>query len=97
MPSRSGFDDLAFESLWSDVARFITREATVVEAPRHHRNVGVERTQLELTHPRRGGPPARGGVTANEQAREVLEELPAPIEPSRVIERAEGEAASRAP
>lgn len=86
LPSRSGFDDRAFEELWSDVARFITSEARSAATPRHRRNVGVERTQVELPHSRRGGPPSRGGVTANEQAREVLEELPAPLDQSRVVE-----------
>ena len=88
LPSRSGFDDAAFDALWGAVARFITEEATAQEPARQRRNVGVERTQHELPRSRRGGV-VSGVVTANEQAREALEELPEPVEPSRVIEAQE--------
>jgi hypothetical protein len=47
LPSRSGFDDTAFEALWSAVATFITEEARKTDVPRHRENVGVERTQIE--------------------------------------------------
>ena len=79
LPSRSGFDDLAFESLWSDVARFITEEAHAARGPRHRRNVGVERTQMELAEARRPGAATADPVTANERARVVLGDLPEPV------------------
>jgi triacylglycerol lipase len=47
LPSRSGFDDHAFEALWSDVARFITEEVREPRGSGHRRNVGVERTAVE--------------------------------------------------
>ena len=47
LPSGSGFDDAAFDALWSAVAQFIAEEARRQEVPRHRRNVGVERTQVE--------------------------------------------------
>lgn len=90
IPSRSGFDDAAFEALWSAVATFITEEALKREVPRHRENVGVERTQVELAElERRDGASARVPrserrssaasprlVSANERARDVLDELP---------------------
>lgn len=77
IPSRSGFDDAEFDALWSAVARFITDEARSNDAPRHRRNVGVERTQMELRDAQRSNGPGRGVVSANDRAREVLQELPA--------------------
>jgi triacylglycerol lipase len=76
LPSRSGFDDIAFDALWSDVARFITEQAH--EAPRHRRNVGVERTQVGLEEAQKQGTVAPDVVTADERAREKLNELPKP-------------------
>lgn len=81
LPTRSGFDDVAFEALWSAVAGFITEEARATDAPRHRRNVGVERTQMELKDAQRNNSAARELVTANNRAREVLEDLPEPKEP----------------
>jgi triacylglycerol lipase len=78
LPTRSGFDDAAFEALWGSVARFITEEAYAVDTPRHRRNVGVERTQVESGSARRPKTAAHDVVTANEQAREALNELPEP-------------------
>ncbi len=90
LPSRSGFDDAAFEALWSAVAGFITEEALRPDVPRHRENVGVERTQIERAElepmadgrakpprsERRRAPASSRVVTANERARGVLEELP---------------------
>jgi hypothetical protein len=78
LPTRSGFDDAAFEALWSAVARFITEEARATDAPRHRRNVGVERTQMELKDAHRSNGAGREVITANDRAREVLEDLPEP-------------------
>jgi hypothetical protein len=97
LPTRSGFDDAAFDALWSAVARFITEEARATDAPRHRRNIGVERTEVALEDARREGAEV---VTANERAREVLDDLPPskayarapaqknspPPEPSRAVE-----------
>ena len=47
LPSRSGFDDQAFEALWGDVARFIARDAHQ-SGEQYPHNVGTERTQIEL-------------------------------------------------
>lgn len=72
LPSLSRFDDGAFEALWSAVASFITEEAATGDGPRYRRNVGTERTEVELAaaaHPRRG-PEI---VTAGDQARAALE------------------------
>jgi triacylglycerol lipase len=82
LPSRSGFDDTAFVALWASVARFITEEAREPDVPKHRENVGVERTQLERreTHPLDLVPPV---VTAEERAREVLQELPMSAAPAR--------------
>lgn len=84
LPTRSGFGDAEFDALWSAVARFITEEARTVDAPRYRRNVGVERTQMELKDAHRSNQASRDVITANEQAREALEELPEPsdAEPS---------------
>lgn len=71
LPSRSTFDDAAFEALWTSVARFITEQAQEVQVPRHRRNVGVERTQVGLAD----GHPSAEVVTANQRAREALEKL----------------------
>jgi triacylglycerol lipase len=77
LPTRSGFDDEAFDALWSAVARFVTEEAHATDAPRHRRNVGVERTEAAISgNPRRPKAAASEMVTANDQAREALEELP---------------------
>jgi triacylglycerol lipase len=77
LPTRSGFDDAAFETLWGTVARFITDDARTGAAPGHRENVGVERTQVELKRAR-GAAPTRDVVTANDRAREVLDDLPEP-------------------
>ena len=81
LPTRSGFDDLAFDTLWSSVARFITEEAGAVDAPRYRRNVGVERTEVAVKEARRNG--KQEVVTANERAREVLHDLPEPADVDR--------------
>jgi triacylglycerol lipase len=47
LPSGSGFDDAAFDALWGAVAGFIAEEARRHDVPRHRRNVGVERTEIE--------------------------------------------------
>jgi len=47
LPSRSGFDEPAFDALWNDVAAFIAREAQSPSVQYPH-NVGTERTQVEL-------------------------------------------------
>jgi triacylglycerol lipase len=78
LPTRSGFDDAAFDALWSAVAAFITEEAGATDAPRHRRNVGVERTQRGLEDARHGNRAAGEVVTANDRAREVLDDLPEP-------------------
>lgn len=78
LPTRSGFDDAAFDELWGAVARFITDEARSTVAPRHRRNVGVERTQMELKDAHRGSDAGADVITASEQAREVLEHMPEP-------------------
>jgi triacylglycerol lipase len=82
LPTRSGFDDAAFEMLWSTVARFITDDAHTEAGPRHRENVGVERTQVELPRSRRMHP-RHDVVTANDRAREVLEDLPEPKDGGR--------------
>jgi triacylglycerol lipase len=74
LPSQSGFDDHAFESLWTAVATFITDEARQAAPPRRRDNVGVERTELELTEVRELGVGAPKVVTAGERARAVLED-----------------------
>ncbi len=89
LPSLSGFDDAAFESLWSAVARFITEEAANVDAPRHRRNVGVERTQVEPADSRRIWGKKHEVVTANERAREVLHDLPEVPDPERTTNPAD--------
>ncbi|MEY4551549.1 MAG: hypothetical protein RL685_7744 [Pseudomonadota bacterium] len=74
LPSRTGFDDRAFDALWTAVAIFIAEEARQGAAPSHRRNVGVERTEVEPaeTH----APSQRGErVTATEQARQALKEV----------------------
>jgi triacylglycerol lipase len=58
LPTRSGFDDAAFEALWSAVAHFITEEAGTSHVPHHRRNVGVERTEVAIA-PRVGQRPWR--------------------------------------
>ena len=83
LPTRSGFDDVAFDALWGAVARFITQEARASEeGHRSRRNVGVERTEVDARHKKNGAP--RDMVTANERALEVLHDLPEPkkTEPS---------------
>jgi triacylglycerol lipase len=89
LPSRSGFDDTAFDALWSDVARFITEEASAVDAPRYRRNVGVERTQVEPAQQRMAWRKSNDVVTANERAREVLQDLPELPEQDRTQSRVE--------
>jgi triacylglycerol lipase len=74
LPSRSGFDDRAFESLWDSVAAFITDEARNPAVPRHRKNVGVERTQLDSSGQDETAA-APKVVTADEHARAVLQEL----------------------
>jgi hypothetical protein len=69
LPSNSGFDDTAFDELWTDVARFIAEEARQLDVPLHRRNVGVERTEVEPTEASKGPPPS---VSATERAREAL-------------------------
>jgi hypothetical protein len=81
LPSCSGFDDAAFDALWNDVAHFITEEARALETPRHRRNVGVERTEVELTEARRHREPTSEVVTAREQARRALSQIDAPEVP----------------
>jgi triacylglycerol lipase len=76
LPSRSGFDDAAFDALWSDVARFITEEARKADVPRHRRNVGVERTEMEPSEAHPTGEASPEVVTASERARAVLKNLP---------------------
>jgi triacylglycerol lipase len=76
LPSRSHFDDVAFDALWTDVARFITEEARQADAPRHRRNVGVERTERELSEAQKPSEPSPQAATASERAREVLKHLP---------------------
>ncbi len=75
LPSRSGFDDAAFDALWRSVAHFIGEEARR-PAILHRRNVGVERTELE---PASARAPASNlhaeRVTAVEQARQALKEV----------------------
>jgi triacylglycerol lipase len=83
LPTRSGFDDRAFDALWGDVARFITEEARQTDAPRYRRNVGVERTKVEPSEAMDGGASLPYVVTADERAREALRSLPpAPRHPS---------------
>jgi hypothetical protein len=75
LPSRSGFDDRAFESLWDAVAAFITDEARKPAVPGHRKNVGVERTQLDSSELAEAGAGSPKIVTADEQALAVLHEL----------------------
>lgn len=72
LPSNSGFDDAAFDRLWSDVARFIAEEANQRDVPLHRRNVGVERTEVEPAEAAHGPPPS---VSAQERAREALKSI----------------------
>jgi triacylglycerol lipase len=88
LPTRSGFDDAAFDALWSDVARFITEEARSTDVPRRRRNVGVERTEAAIGNPRRPHAVGREVVTANDQARDALDTLDELPEPSRPTELA---------
>lgn len=75
LPSRSGFDDAAFDALWGAVARFIAEEARQ-PATRHRRNVGVERTEMEPGSTRMPASTGHGErVTAVEQARQALKEV----------------------
>jgi hypothetical protein len=73
LPSRSGFDDRAFDALWSDVARFISAEAREPAVHRHRHNVGVERTRHEPRKVNR----EPDLITAESRAREALK----PLEP----------------
>jgi hypothetical protein len=79
LPSGSGFDDAAFDALWSAVAHFIAEEARHEQVPQHRRNVGVERTQVETDGPasRREGPASsrHERVTAGERARQALKDV----------------------
>jgi hypothetical protein len=79
LPSGSGFDDAAFDALWSSVAHFIAEEARHEQVPRHRRNVGVERTQVEASEApvSREGPVSsrRETVTAAERARQALKDV----------------------
>ena len=80
LPSGSGFDDAAFDALWSSVAHFIAEEARHEQVPRHRRNVGVERTQVEPSEApasRRDGPASsrQEMVTAGERARLALKDV----------------------
>jgi hypothetical protein len=79
LPSGSGFDDAAFDALWSSVAHFIAEEARHEQVPRHRRNVGVERTQVEASEApaSRDGPASsrRETVTATERARQALKDV----------------------
>lgn len=76
LPSRSGFDDQAFDALWSAVAGFIAEEARQEKAPGHRRNVGVERTEVEPAEARAPASSRHGErVTAVEQARQALKEV----------------------
>jgi triacylglycerol lipase len=74
LPSFSGFDELAFEALWADVARFVTAEARELTQPSHGQNVGAERTQVDITATNEA-PPQQGVVTADQQAREALRQV----------------------
>jgi triacylglycerol lipase len=97
LPSRSGFDDTAFETLWSRVAAFITEEAREVHVPRHRRNVGVERTQVPLAEAQKGGGSNTEVMTANERAKIALEELAkAEQEKAEKAEKAQHEKAEKA-
>ncbi|MEO8181230.1 MAG: triacylglycerol lipase [Deltaproteobacteria bacterium] len=77
LPSNSGFDDAAFDALWSAVASFIAEEARKPEVPGHRRNVGVARTELAPNEVAPGddanGPPP--SVNARERAREALKSI----------------------
>jgi hypothetical protein len=75
LPSRSGFDAAAFDDLWSDVAGFIAESARHTDSRRDRRNVGVERTRVDL-NPRHGSAHASEVVTASARAREAFNELP---------------------
>jgi triacylglycerol lipase len=80
LPSNSGFNDEAFDTLWTSVAQFITEEAKNQTAPRHRRNVGVERTEVEPAAQERSdagaaGPASRPPVTARGQAHHALQGL----------------------
>ena len=78
LPTRSGFDDHAFDELWGDVARFITEEAHQADAPRsrYRRNIGVERTEVEPHERTESAAPRSRLVTADERARDALKSLP---------------------
>lgn len=49
LPSRSGFDDAAFERLWCAVANYIADGIKLPPPTCHRKNVGTERTQAELS------------------------------------------------
>jgi triacylglycerol lipase len=72
LPSNSGFDDAAFDALWSAVASFIAEEARKKEVPSHRRNVGVARTEVDRNEVEPGEDGAPPSVTARERAREAL-------------------------
>jgi hypothetical protein len=72
-PSLSGFDDLAFAALWSDVAHFITADVRDAAQP-SRRHVGAERTAVDIAESK--APLSRHDVvTADEQAREALKQV----------------------
>ncbi|HKO95050.1 MAG TPA: hypothetical protein VJU61_28040, partial [Polyangiaceae bacterium] len=80
LPSKSGFNDEAFDTLWGSVAQFITEEAKNPAVPRHRRNVGVERTQVEPAALEGADGDAAGPVsertaalTAADRARQALQ------------------------
>jgi len=79
LPSKSGFNDEAFDTLWSSVAQFIAEEARNLAVPRHRRIVGVERTQLEpaaLENDAESAGPVStpsAAVTATARARHALQ------------------------
>jgi triacylglycerol lipase len=82
LPSGSGFDDAAFDQLWGAVARFIAEEARRQAVPRHRRNVGVERTEVEPREVEPGedasGPVStrrKESVSGPERARQALKDV----------------------
>jgi hypothetical protein len=77
LPSGSGFDDAAFEALWGAIAQFIAEEARQQDVPRHRRNVGTERTEVDQSEAARCVPSSRLGdsVTGAGRARQALKEV----------------------
>jgi len=68
LPSGSGFDDAAFDALWSSVAHFIAEEARHEQVPRHRRNVW--RLPHQFSVPRGPALPSSQSMVSRRRGRE---------------------------